>query len=77
MLSAQVAHSYTISIDVCLKNCVTNVCMKVGKKATPAKCEDACKQVCDGNPFNSEAYFVPRGNGGPVKRFCQRFPWIC
>ncbi|XP_010414348.1 PREDICTED: uncharacterized protein LOC104740888 [Camelina sativa] len=76
MFSAQVAHSNKRALDVCLRNCVTNVCMKTGKKATPAKCSDACKQVCDGNPYNSGEYFVP-GDKSPVKRFCEQFPWIC
>ncbi|EOA36586.1 hypothetical protein CARUB_v10011775mg [Capsella rubella] len=78
MFSAQIAESNKIALQVCLHNCVTNVCMKAGKKATPAKCKDACSQVCDDNPFNNEGYVVPPGKGdNPLVKFCKRFPWIC
>ncbi|XP_024016313.1 uncharacterized protein LOC18026140 [Eutrema salsugineum] len=75
MFSAQVAHSNTI--DVCIKDCVTNQCMKASKKATQAICGNPCKMICD--PIkNGGQYIVPgKGYQDPVKRFCSAFSWIC
>ncbi|CAL9215833.1 unnamed protein product [Arabidopsis halleri] len=75
ILFATMFSAHSNSIDVCVKDCVVNVCMKASKKATPAICDNPCKIMCD--PMNGELYIVPRGNGGPIKRFCRRFSWIC
>ncbi|ESQ51062.1 hypothetical protein EUTSA_v10022969mg [Eutrema salsugineum] len=71
---AQVSHSNTI--DVCIKDCVANLCMKASKKATQAMCDNPCKIICD--PINGGQYIVPgKGYQDPVKRFCKTFSWIC
>ncbi|KAL9306949.1 hypothetical protein AtEden1_Chr1g0024321 [Arabidopsis thaliana] len=75
ILFAMMFSAHSNSIDVCVKNCVVNQCMKASKKATPAICANPCKIICD--PLNNERYIVPRGNGGPIKRFCRAFSWIC
>lgn len=74
MFSAHVSHS--TKIDVCVKDCVKNQCMKASKKATPAICANPCQIICD--PSSNAKYIVPsRGGHDPVKTFCRTFSWIC
>ncbi|XP_024016320.1 uncharacterized protein LOC112089796 [Eutrema salsugineum] len=74
LFSIQVSHSN--KMDVCVKDCVTNQCMKASKKATPAICDNPCKIIC--NPLNNEQYIVrQRRYNDPVKRFCRAFSWVC
>lgn len=67
MVSTQVSHANTM--DVCVKHCVPNQCMKVAKKATIPLCENACKKLCNENQFAQEKYIV----NPPPNSYCNRF----
>lgn len=64
MFSAQISHSK--NVDMCIKHCVPNQCLKEVKNATPTMCDEACKKLCN------EQYVV-RGKS----LFCQAFPSMC
>ncbi|KAF8086484.1 hypothetical protein N665_0624s0025 [Sinapis alba] len=62
MFMAQTSHS--TNIEMCVKHCIPNQCMKVAKKPDLAMCEEACKKFCDKQLDNHEEYIVPPGKDG-------------
>ncbi|XP_006416249.2 uncharacterized protein LOC18992750 [Eutrema salsugineum] len=71
MFSTQMLHAN--NLEMCVKHCVPNQCMKEAKNATPKMCEDACKKLCNKLEVDQEKYIVPKGQS----RFCQMFPSLC
>ncbi|ESQ56210.1 hypothetical protein EUTSA_v10027078mg [Eutrema salsugineum] len=61
---------------VCIRDCITNQCMKASKKVTPKTCRTPCKIICGGR-MGTFHYKNIRGYHDPVTRFCRMFRWIC
>ncbi|CAN6880714.1 hypothetical protein HID58_065584 [Brassica napus] len=60
---AQTSHS--TNIEMCVKHCIPNQCMKVAKKPDLALCEEVCKKFCAKQLGDHEEYIVPpRKDGG-------------
>ncbi|KAG7597886.1 hypothetical protein ISN44_As06g021940 [Arabidopsis suecica] len=70
MFSAQISHSN--NVEMCIKHCVSNQCLKEVKNATSTICEDACKKLCNDLQNGKEKYIVPTKS-----RFCRYFPDWC
>ncbi|CAH8256775.1 unnamed protein product, partial [Arabidopsis lyrata] len=45
------------TVEMCVKHCVPNQCMKVSKKATLPLCENACKKFCNQNKFADMKFY--------------------
>ncbi|CAA0301500.1 unnamed protein product [Arabidopsis thaliana] len=58
VLFTMMVSTYASTMEVCVKHCVPNQCMKVSQKATLPLCENACKKLCNENKH--EKYVVPR-----------------
>ncbi|EFH64496.1 hypothetical protein ARALYDRAFT_893697 [Arabidopsis lyrata subsp. lyrata] len=54
--------TYASTVEVCVKHCVPNQCMKVSQKATLPLCENACKKFCNQNKFSHDKHIVPRSS---------------
>ncbi|KAG7647159.1 hypothetical protein AtNW77_Chr1g0024621 [Arabidopsis thaliana] len=74
MFSAQISHSN--NVNMCIRHCVSNQCLKEVKNATPIMCEDACKKLCtEQQQSGQERYLVPVPPG--TSKFCRLFPKAC
>ncbi|KAG7585319.1 hypothetical protein ISN45_Aa02g006820 [Arabidopsis thaliana x Arabidopsis arenosa] len=63
LLFTMMVSTYASTVEVCVKHCVPNQCMKVSKKATIPLCENACKKLCNQNKFSDEKYYtMPPGD---------------
>ncbi|AEE33522.1 Plant thionin family protein [Arabidopsis thaliana] len=60
VLFMMMVSTYASTLEVCVKHCVPNQCMKVSEKATLPLCENACKKLCNENKFSHEKSIVPR-----------------
>lgn len=62
--SAQISQS--ANVEMCVKHCVPNQCMKVMKNPDPAVCEEACKKLCNKPQTASTEWIIPPkdGSGG-------------
>ncbi|KAG7604027.1 hypothetical protein AtNW77_Chr5g0118141 [Arabidopsis thaliana] len=58
VLLTMIVSTYASTVEVCVKHCVPNQCMKVSQKATLPLCETACTKLCNENKH--EEYVVPR-----------------
>ncbi|EFH55338.1 hypothetical protein ARALYDRAFT_901620 [Arabidopsis lyrata subsp. lyrata] len=58
VLFTMMVSTYASTVEVCVKHCVPNQCMKVSKKATILLCENACKKLCNQNEFAHEKYYT-------------------
>ncbi|KAL9860416.1 hypothetical protein AtNW77_Chr1g0058191 [Arabidopsis thaliana] len=52
ILFMMMVSTYASTLEMCVKHCVPNQCMKVSKKATLPLCENACKKLCNENKFS-------------------------
>ncbi|ESQ34612.1 hypothetical protein EUTSA_v10009885mg [Eutrema salsugineum] len=74
MFSAQISHS--MNVEMCVKHCIPNQCMKVVKNPDPAMCEEACKKLCKSQLNGRQEYLVPpkEGRGTTIgNAICQFF----
>ncbi|ESQ34614.1 hypothetical protein EUTSA_v10009544mg [Eutrema salsugineum] len=61
MFSAQISHS--MNVEMCVKHCIPNQCMKLLKKPDPTVCAEACKKLCNKQQTEGEDYLVPAREG--------------
>ena len=66
VFSAHISHS--IDVEMCIKDCIPNQCMKVIKKPDLTICKEACEKFC--NKKTSVQMFVPpQRDGGFIIRY--------
>ncbi|ESQ56209.1 hypothetical protein EUTSA_v10027249mg [Eutrema salsugineum] len=75
MFSVQASHSNKRA--VCIRDCITNQCMKASKKATAEICRRPCKIICGGQMIIVPLWQNIKGYHDPVTRFCSIFRAIC
>ncbi|CAH2033564.1 unnamed protein product [Thlaspi arvense] len=56
MFGAQISHA---TVEMCVKHCIPNQCMKVATHPDPMICEAACKKLCNEQLAKHEEYIVP------------------
>lgn len=74
IFSAQI--SLSTNVEICIKHCISNQCMKVSGKPDPTTCEVDCKTFCGKQLTSHEEFIVPKSN--PVADYvrdlaCKKF----
>ncbi|CAL9238338.1 unnamed protein product [Arabidopsis halleri] len=62
VLFTMMVSTYASTVEVCVKHCVPNQCMKASQKATLPLCENACKKFCNQNKYSDEKIIVHRSS---------------
>ncbi|AED93911.1 Plant thionin family protein [Arabidopsis thaliana] len=67
-LFTMMVSTFASTIEICVKHCVPNQCIKVFKKATLPLCENACKKLCNQNKFAHVKFYSM-----PPQDLCEGF----
>ncbi|KAG7585318.1 hypothetical protein ISN45_Aa02g006810 [Arabidopsis thaliana x Arabidopsis arenosa] len=69
VLFTMMVSTYANLVEVCVKHCVPNQCMKVSNNATLPLCENACRKLCNEDNHSHEKYIAHRS-------YCDGFFWF-